>query len=45
VNFRKAARQFFMGSAETNSNPESPAAKQQVTIVRKAPKAKSGGGC
>jgi rhodanese-related sulfurtransferase len=45
VNFRKAARQFFMGSAEANNKPESSAAKQQVTVVRKAPKAKSGGGC
>jgi sulfur-carrier protein adenylyltransferase/sulfurtransferase len=45
LNFRKAARQFFMGSAETGNNQKSSAVKRQVTLVRKAPGAKSGGGC
>ena len=45
LNFRKAARQFLMGSAETGNNQKSSAVKQQVIVVRKAPGAKSGGGC
>jgi sulfur-carrier protein adenylyltransferase/sulfurtransferase len=45
ANFRKAARQFFIGSAETVQKQESTAVKQKVTLKRKAPKARSGGGC
>jgi sulfur-carrier protein adenylyltransferase/sulfurtransferase len=45
MSFRKAARQFFTGTAETAGIQESPAVKQKVTVVRKAPAAKSGGGC
>ena len=45
LNFRKAARQFFIGSAEKVQKQEPAGAKQKVNLMRKAPKARSGGGC
>lgn len=45
MNFRKAARQYFIGTAETATRQESPAVKHSLTLVRKTPASKSGGGC
>ena len=45
LSFRKAAKQYFTGAAETSSSPVAKVAKESVTVVRKAPKATSGGGC
>jgi len=45
ISFRKAARQFFIGSGETASAPEKPKVKEKVQVIRKAPEASSGGGC
>ena len=43
VSFRNAARQFFVGSEETATTSEM--SKEKVQVIRKAPKASSGGGC
>ena len=45
LSFRKAAKQYFTGARETNSSSATPVAKENVPVVRKAPKATSGGGC
>jgi sulfur-carrier protein adenylyltransferase/sulfurtransferase len=45
LSFRKAARQIFTGSGITENNKSVPAGKEKVQVVRKAPKAGSGGGC
>lgn len=41
--FRKAARQYFIGTGETANTPEKP--KEKLQVVRKSPAAASGGGC
>lgn len=43
LSFRNAARLFFVGSSETVTTSETP--KEKVQVIRKAPKASSGGGC
>lgn len=43
VSFRNAARQYFVGSGETAATSEKP--KEKVQVIRKEPKASSGGGC
>jgi rhodanese-related sulfurtransferase len=43
LSFRNAARQYFVGSGETSTTSEAP--KEKVQVIRKAPKASSGGGC
>ncbi len=45
LSFRKAAKQYFTGAGETSSTPATPVTKESVQVVRKAPKATSGGGC
>jgi rhodanese-related sulfurtransferase len=45
LSFRNAARQFFVGSGETNIVKDAPKEKEKIPIIRKAPKAASGGGC
>ena len=45
LSFRKAARQFFIGSGETVNATVNPAANEKIQVIRKAPKAASGGGC
>lgn len=43
LSFRNAARQFFIGSGETTNTSEKQ--KEKVQVIRKSPKAASGGGC
>jgi sulfur-carrier protein adenylyltransferase/sulfurtransferase len=45
INFRKAARQYFVGAGEASGAPEKPKAKEKVQVIRKTPQAASGGGC
>ena len=45
ISFRKAARQFLIGSVETGKPSASTPIKEKVEVIRKAPKATSGGGC
>lgn len=45
LSFRKAARQFFIGSGEAVSAAVTPTANEKIPVIRKAPKAASGGGC
>jgi hypothetical protein len=45
ASFRNAARQYFVGSGETNNAPAAPKAAEKVEVIRKAPAASSGGGC
>lgn len=45
ASFRNAARQYFVGSGETNNAPAAPKAAEKVEVTRKAPAASSGGGC
>ncbi len=45
LSFRKAARQFFIGSGETEKASVNPVVSEKIKVVRKAPKATSGGGC
>ncbi len=45
ISFRKAARQFLIGADETGNNTAVAPVKEKVQIIRKAPKAASGGGC
>jgi len=45
LSFRKAARQFFIGSGETVNATVNPTANEKIQVIRKAPKAASGGGC
>jgi len=44
LSFRNAARQYFTGAGQTNET-SSAKAPVKVNVVRKAPEAKSGGGC
>ena len=45
LSFRKAAKQFFTGGGETINSTVVTAVKDGIPMVRKAPKAASGGGC
>ncbi len=45
LSFRKAARQFFIGSGETVNATVNPTANEKIQVIRKEPKAASGGGC
>jgi len=45
LSFRKAARQFFMGSGESGNASATPVVSEKIQVIRKAPKATSGGGC
>ncbi|NEW81838.1 MAG: rhodanese-like domain-containing protein [Mariniphaga sp.] len=45
LNFRKAARQFFIGSGEVSDAVVTPSAIEKIQVIRKEPKATSGGGC
>lgn len=45
LSFRKAARQFFIGSAVATSAEVNIAAKEKIKVIRKEPRAASGGGC
>ncbi|HEY3373430.1 MAG TPA: hypothetical protein VGK10_21480, partial [Prolixibacteraceae bacterium] len=44
LSFRTAARQYFTGAGQT-TDPATVKAPEKVVVVRKAPQAKSGGGC
>lgn len=43
--FRIAACQYFFGSPEMAVTPKNETAKKKISVVKKAPKAASGGGC
>lgn len=45
LSFRKAARQFFIGSGEATNTEVNMAPKVKIEVIRKAPRATSGGGC
>ena len=45
LSFRKAARQFFIGSGETVNATVNPTINEKIQVIRKEPKAASGGGC
>jgi len=45
LSFRKAARQFFIGSGETVNATVNPTVNEKIQVIRKEPKAASGGGC
>ena len=45
ISIRKAARQFLIGADETGNNTAVAPVKEKVQVIRKAPKAASGGGC
>jgi rhodanese-related sulfurtransferase len=45
VNFRKAARQYFTGAGQTTEKSATEKTPVKITVVRKAPKSTSGGGC
>jgi sulfur-carrier protein adenylyltransferase/sulfurtransferase len=45
LSFRNAARQYFTGAGQTSETPVATKAPEKVNVVRKAPVAKSGGGC
>lgn len=45
LSFRNAARQYFTGAGQTSEAPVAAKAPEKVNVVRKAPAAKSGGGC
>ncbi len=46
VSFRKAARQFIIGSGESNNATVThQAVRENIQVIRKAPKSASGGGC
>lgn len=45
VNFRKAARQYFTGAGQTTEKTATGKTPVKITVVRKAPKSTSGGGC
>jgi rhodanese-related sulfurtransferase len=44
LSFRNAARQYFTGTGQTNESDKTKT-PVKVNVVRKAPQAKSGGGC
>ena len=45
INFRNAARQYFTGAGQTSETPVEAKTPVKVKVIRKAPEAKSGGGC
>ncbi len=45
MSFRNAARQYFTGAGQTPETSVTSKAPEKVKVVRKAPEAKSGGGC
>ena len=45
LSFRNAARQYFTGACQTSEGSASAKPPEKVKVVRKAPEAKSGGGC
>lgn len=45
ISFRKAARQFFVGSGEQAQTAVVPVVKPKTELVRKEPKSAAGGGC
>ena len=45
ISFRKAARQFLIGSGETGNASATTPTIEKVQVIRKAPKAAAGGGC
>jgi sulfur-carrier protein adenylyltransferase/sulfurtransferase len=45
ISFRNAARQYFTGAGQTSNEPEAKKAPEKIKVLRKAPEAKSGGGC
>ena len=45
INFRKAARQYFTGAGQTTEISANEKTPVKITVVRKAPKSTSGGGC
>ncbi len=45
VSFRNAARQFFTGAGKTSDATDDSKSYEKVNVLRKAPAAKSGGGC
>ena len=45
ISFRNAARQFFVGSGETASTPNTTVQKEKAPLIRKAPSSSAGGGC
>ena len=45
LSFRNAARQYFTGAGQTSETSATAIAPEKVKVVRKAPEAKSGGGC
>jgi rhodanese-related sulfurtransferase len=44
-NFRSAARQYFTGAGQTTKTADAVKNPEKVNVIRKAPEAKSGGGC
>jgi rhodanese-related sulfurtransferase len=45
LSFRNAARQFFTGAGNVSVAPDATKKSEKIQVVRKAPAAKSGGGC
>ncbi len=45
MSFRNAARQYFTGAGQTSETPVATKTPAKVRVIRKAPEAKSGGGC
>lgn len=45
MSFRNAARQYFTGAGQTTETSVATKVQEKVKVVRKAPEAKSGGGC
>jgi len=45
LSFRNAARQFFIGSGQATNASVTPVVREKIQVIRKAPKAASGGGC
>jgi sulfur-carrier protein adenylyltransferase/sulfurtransferase len=45
ISFRKAAKQFLVGSGEPTNPAVTPAVRENIQVIRKPPKAASGGGC
>ena len=45
MSFRNAARQYFTGAGQTSETPVTAKTPVKVRVIRKAPEAKSGGGC
>lgn len=45
LSFRNAARQYFTGAGQTTETSVATKVQEKVKVVRKAPEAKSGGGC